>query len=169
MGAPSPVVDGKKLCTPCNTWLPVDQFGVDSRYNRPKYSCKRCDYERSMAWARAHPERIRELQRRSKLRKQYGLSPERYEELAALGCFICERPDPPSHTSWSVDHCHETNLIRGLLCHNCNLGLGNFQDSAELLRKAAQYLDDAHAGPGINDLEPVPNRILNLNRKTEAA
>ena len=41
----------------------------------------------------------------------------------------------------SVDHNHETNKIRGLLCHHCNIGLGNFRDSTTLLSVAIEYLE----------------------------
>ena len=42
--------------------------------------------------------------------------------------------------NFAVDHCHETNQIRGLLCSSCNIGLGQFQDSIKLLSKAIDYL-----------------------------
>lgn len=42
-----------------------------------------------------------------------------------------------------VDHCHSSGAIRGLLCHNCNRGLGLFKDSSEVLNKAIQYLEGA--------------------------
>ena len=42
----------------------------------------------------------------------------------------------------SVDHNHITGKIRGLLCSSCNVGLGVFKDSPDLLRKAIKYLDD---------------------------
>jgi hypothetical protein len=39
-----------------------------------------------------------------------------------------------------IDHCHATGVLRGLLCHNCNLGIGHFKDNIELLEKAITYL-----------------------------
>jgi len=42
----------------------------------------------------------------------------------------------------AVDHDHKNGEVRGLLCHRCNVGLGNFQDNPELLLKAYKYLKD---------------------------
>ncbi len=41
------------------------------------------------------------------------------------------------------DHCHDSGTVRGLLCMNCNAGLGNLGDSPTLLRKGADYLEAA--------------------------
>lgn len=51
-------------------------------------------------------------------------------------CGICkeEMKNP------QLDHCHVTNEVRGLLCKNCNLGLGNFRDNQEILLSAIKYL-----------------------------
>lgn len=51
-------------------------------------------------------------------------------------CAVCGLR-PPAH----VDHDHRTGSVRGVLCSGCNQGLGNFRDSAEALRRAADYLE----------------------------
>jgi len=43
----------------------------------------------------------------------------------------------------SIDHCHETGIVRGMICGACNLGLGHFKSDPELLRAAALYLERA--------------------------
>lgn len=53
-------------------------------------------------------------------------------------CAICGKPDK---RKLSIDHCHETGAIRGLLCRRCNLGLGCFGDDVEALKKAIEYLE----------------------------
>jgi hypothetical protein len=60
-------------------------------------------------------------------------------------CAICRRP--PGKRDLHVDHDHDTNVIRGLLCYYCNTGLGNFKDDIALLEKACDYLRK-HAGNG---------------------
>lgn len=43
--------------------------------------------------------------------------------------------------SLSLDHCHLTNKVRGLLCHKCNKAIGLLQDNIELLKKSIEYLE----------------------------
>lgn len=56
-------------------------------------------------------------------------------------CAICESPLILGRTT-HVDHNHKTNFIRGILCSNCNLGLGRFKDSIVNLENAILYLKD---------------------------
>lgn len=54
-------------------------------------------------------------------------------------CAICGGRDKNRHLA--IDHCHDTGLIRGLLCMGCNTALGRFKDDPVLLRKAIVYLE----------------------------
>lgn len=90
------------------------------------------------------PEHSREWSLRSK----YGLTSydvSLMEEDQAYSCFICGYRMPENakgNTRLCVDHCHNTNRVRKLLCHNCNKGLGNLQDSWIILQRAADYLKE---------------------------
>lgn len=57
-------------------------------------------------------------------------------------CAICVQR-PAEH----VDHTHATGAVRGLLCFNCNGGLGQFRDDSELLDLAIDYLDSHRPPP----------------------
>ena len=82
-------------------------------------------------------------------KRVYGITEAEYEaKKVEQGhrCYICGSEGfmigTNNHTEkLAVDHNHNTGNVRKLLCHNCNRGLGLFQDNAELLRKAAEYLD----------------------------
>jgi hypothetical protein len=62
-------------------------------------------------------------------------------------CAICKKeefttfPKTGIIKSLSVDHCHETGKIRGLLCVHCNRGLGCFKDQINLFSEAINYLE----------------------------
>lgn len=81
------------------------------------------------------------------LKTTYGITLEQYNQMLQKQggvCKICSKPPKidgkgPA-ASLHVDHCHITNKIRGLLCLNCNTGLGKFFDNSELLNKAMTYL-----------------------------
>jgi hypothetical protein len=52
-------------------------------------------------------------------------------------CAICGAMD----RRFVIDHCHKTGIIRGILCHNCNAGIGMLQDSPEIISSALWYLE----------------------------
>ena len=55
-------------------------------------------------------------------------------------CAICGKHQSRLNERLGVDHSHKNGMIRGLLCKNCNLGIGLLQDSAEVCSAAAEYL-----------------------------
>jgi len=101
----------------------------------PEGRSDRAAYAR--AWRIANPMKAKQ----NDLRKMFGISFKQYESmLAEQGgvCAICGLPD-----QWfglAVDHCHQTGRIRGLLCSQCNRGLGLFKDNPQALDQAAAYL-----------------------------
>lgn len=79
---------------------------------------------------------------RRRLKHEYGLSEEDYNNLHVQQnnqCKICGI----TPKKLVVDHCHTTGRVRGLLCHNCNTGLGQFKDNTQFLQLAIKYLNDS--------------------------
>lgn len=74
------------------------------------------------------------------------LTVERYDEMLSEQngcCKICGVLRLPEQRVLVVDHNHETGKIRGLLCHPCNMGIGQLKDSVDILRKAILYLEES--------------------------
>lgn len=93
-------------------------------------------------WKTKNPDKRKLTSRKNKI-KQFGLS---YEEFIIIYnqqegcCACCGIEENQQARKLSVDHCHETNEVRGLLCTRCNIGLGYFKDNCDLLYKAIAYL-----------------------------
>jgi len=95
-------------------------------------------------------------------KKQYGFSLEGalklLEDQENL-CAICRKVGfkmrEDVKNPLNLDHCHSTGKVRGFLCHNCNRGLGLFQDSPEFLRAAALYLEGATTIPQGSTLQAI--------------
>ncbi|MGH7274447.1 MAG: endonuclease VII domain-containing protein [Nitrospiria bacterium] len=86
------------------------------------------------------------------LKTAYGIGLKEFEaRLRAQdgGCAICgtSSPTETGRRFLNVDHDHNTNVVRGLLCGMCNRGLGMFQESEELLFKAWRYLRQHRRSP----------------------
>ena len=83
--------------------------------------------------------------RKRRLMQEFGITPKEYDGLLkdqGGKCAICGAIDSDSTgRRLAVDHDHVTGKVRGLLCHNCNVGIGNFKDDPNLLRKAIKYLE----------------------------
>jgi hypothetical protein len=146
-----------KTCTRCGVEKPLTDFyplkpGHGRRVN-PGHSpeCKTCNIAR----ARAHQDRQRASDpekykadrarwARNRRLREYGITQADYDVLFEQQdgrCAICGRAESGA---WGgllpVDHDHKTGEVRGLLCHHCNGGLGQFGDDPDRLLAAAAYL-----------------------------
>lgn len=117
-------------------------------------ACRTRTNANNKAWKKANPDKLREYQARSdkkrtpeykrhyQYKRAYGITLEAYNALHEKQnglCAICARPERERKVL-SLDHDHDTGEIRGLLCSNCNKGLGFFDDNAALVRAAHEYL-----------------------------
>ncbi len=77
--------------------------------------------------------------------RTFGITQKDYKEMLLKQnhqCLICgKHHENKRHERLYVDHDHKTDKIRGLLCHDCHVGLGNFKDDKILLQKAIDYLN----------------------------
>ena len=81
-------------------------------------------------------------------RKKFGIGIEDYQtklEDQNGVCAICSKPESGTRngvTRWlCVDHNHNTNKVRGLLCTNCNVAVGMMYENRDIMRSAIAYLD----------------------------
>lgn len=102
------------------------------------------DYRRKQReWAKKNPG----VYRRLRLKSKYGITEAQYNETLEEQngvCAICgqeeRRTRNKKRVSLSVDHCHESGEVRGLICYDCNTMLGMSRDDSEILEKGAEYL-----------------------------
>jgi len=91
---------------------------------------------------RARPE-VKRQQRDAYYRRQYGTTADEVDEIVELQggrCLICKGELPERLASRHLDHDHTTGRIRGVLCIDCNHGIGKLKDSPDLLLRAVVYL-----------------------------
>ena len=77
------------------------------------------------------------------IKSQFGITIDDYETLLEKQkglCAICGKSNNGARKYFTIDHDHETKKVRGLLCNQCNTGIGMLGDSAEIVIKAAAYL-----------------------------
>ncbi len=123
----------ERKCWKCQTVKDACEFNRSMRqYSGLDPTCKSCH---------------RTLGRRHSLKTTYGINVERYEEMMSEQggcCAICNKPESSVRSGrikyLSVDHCHKSGLVRGLLCQRCNAAIGLLNDDALLLRNAAKYV-----------------------------
>lgn len=144
-----------KHCMGCREDLPESDFGKLARsrdgLNTRCTSCarrskqdwiNRTGYDRpgvNKVWYEANKDRVRAYQ----IEKAYGITRDEYELLLRSQngvCAVCDEPCP-SGRELAVDHDHDTGVVRGLLCMNCNRAAGYLRDSVKRALSLAAYLE----------------------------
>lgn len=155
--------DGRAECRRCGEVKPLDGFGRSN--GKRRRICKPCTNtqmngyarkayaedpdrmraiyrERDRRWKAKDPEHARAVARNNNLKAKYGITADDFDKMLAEqggGCAICGSADPKGK-NFHVDHCHDRNVIRGILCHPCNTALGTFGEDPVRLDAAAAYL-----------------------------
>lgn len=108
-------------------------------------------------WARANKDKVSASQRKyyatqqgqwksleKHYRRQYGITPVDYawmENEQDRKCAICKCDYTETRNErLVVDHCHDTGKVRGLLCHKCNAGHGQYNDNLNIMCDSAEYV-----------------------------
>lgn len=133
------------VCSWCKQMKPQSDFHKDSSNKYGKaYYCKSCANEKSRIFYKTIDKiKRRQVQRNAHLKRTFGITLEEFNTIYSNQeglCNICSIPLQKIGTYTHVDHDHKTNKVRGILCTNCNRGLGHFQDNILNLKNAVKYL-----------------------------
>ena len=128
-----------KQCKECKVIHPLGNFYFKKYKNAGHESrCKDC-YK---SYKKKYRDANKDLIRAQNKRRNPGWNIDRYNEYVVLQdnrCAICGTEEP-GLSDWCCDHCHTEDKARGLLCVQCNSGLGYFKDNPETLQSAIEYL-----------------------------
>lgn len=124
-----------------------------SRSNYKGYSSlteeqRKKNHEATRKWKLKNKDKVREYTknyfRENRYGRGYSMRKEEYNSRLAEqndACKICRSLDPGRKLRrFCIDHDHVTGVIRGLLCHYCNIALGAFKDNPEIMNRAIEYL-----------------------------
>lgn len=132
-------IEDPRVCRTCGEMKLADDFHRHQGGRR--VHCKECMRAQHRARYRSTNGKDRVFDQ--SLRRLYGITLDEYNQMLARQehlCALCgERPD--TSRRMHVDHDHATGKIRALLCHHCNLLIGNAKESTERLRQAIAYLE----------------------------
>ncbi len=113
----------QRWCKPC-----ANKYRRDRHNNNAEYRTKRHESQKKLY--RKDPVAWGVRVRKNELLKKYGLTWIAYQWILTKQdnkCALCRTDKPRGQGSWHVDHCHSTNVVRGLLCHHCNTQLGVYE------------------------------------------
>lgn len=139
-----------KICIKCNIEKPYSEFHK-RKISKDGYrnDCKLCKIEYDKNYWEKNKEKRHKQDRRARLKREYGISIEEYNKMYKEQnnkCGICGNKETQKQNGkiihLAIDHDHDTDEIRGLLCSRCNSLLGFVDDDITILQKSIKYLED---------------------------
>jgi len=143
------VMPTMKMCILCKTAKPFEDFydGYKAKKQRnatnKKYlhsRCKECDHARVKIYHKNNRAKVTKQQLISHRRRKYGLTEEKYNNMILSQNNLCAICNKSSRKTLHIDHSHKTGEVRGLLCNNCNTGIGFFKEDISIFTRAIKYL-----------------------------
>jgi hypothetical protein len=145
-----------KFCAKCKKELALEAFGDTSATKNhqtvkgKRSYCHKCDTDisiESKASKRIQTGEIKfdHTRRMYAMFSDYGLTELEYQRIMNRQkgcCAICSTDFSELPKRAHVDHCHKKNIVRGLLCQQCNMMLGTARDNINILLSSATYLEE---------------------------
>jgi transketolase len=123
-------------------WKEIDRRSKLKLRQNPEKNLQKLTYQQQYREENRKALSDKERQRR------FGITPEGYSDLFKSQngtCAICKQPETATRLgkvkALAVDHCHRSGVVRGLLCADCNTGIGKLKENKNILLSAIRYLD----------------------------
>lgn len=137
-------MEQKKICSKCKKEKTLEEFNKhkNGKFGRHHY-CKECNSKQKKHRYRSDKEYRKNL-KNIQYQKNYGITLEEAENMF-LGqgrcCKICKKPLSFKSRKTHVDHCHDSGIVRGVLCSDCNTTLGKVGEDVEVLKTMIKYIE----------------------------
>jgi len=153
-----------KQCRLCKESKPVSKFYRQKR-NRDglRHECAKCLNRMCYEAEKKRPEALKERRKRSRMAADaknpdrgfvarikhiYGITEHQYEAMVQAQGGKCKICNGKEKQRLSIDHCHNTGTVRGLLCKKCNSAIGLLDDNVAMLQRAINYIESGGTNAG---------------------
>lgn len=128
-----------KTCRVCGIEKNISDFYAGRKNCK---DCKNAAARKKWVENTEASDRYKKRARERAKERRYGITQEQFDQMLIdqdNKCGICDI-EFKNTKSTHIDHCHKTDKVRGILCNDCNVALGQFYDSPELMENAIKYL-----------------------------
>jgi len=136
-----------RQCIACGEEEPISKFAKKTGAAFGKSRCLKCERKKDASYRRKYRKKRKQVEAINRMKKTYNITPDDYDKILASqqnACAICRATTNQKQARhfgiFDIDHCHDTNKIRGLLCGSCNRGIGQLKHSVDILKSAIAYL-----------------------------